>query len=125
MLKFEFVQYPSIWSEEHFLGNCFSDSAFSLSGSVLVPERKSSLSKRWGLYFLVLQKETFTATRNTVPEIIWALEISLVNVIMSITFHMHPRLTNITLNCRVFIIDVNMAIFAGVNYIINICKNAY
>ena len=88
-------------------------------------ERKSCLSKRWGLYLLVFQKETFTATRNTVSGIIWALEISLVNVIMSITFHMNPRLTNITLNCRVFIIDVNMAIFAGVNYIINICKNAY
>ena len=89
------------------------------------PERKSWLWKRWGLYLLVFQKETFTATRNTVPGIIWALDMFLVNLIMSITFHMNPRLTNTTLNCRVYIIDVNMAIFAGVNYIINIYKNAY
>ena len=70
----------------------------------------------------MFQKENFTSTRKTVPEIIWALEIFVVNVIKFITFHMNPRLTNITLSC--IIIDVYLINFSGVNYIINIYKNA-
>ena len=42
-----------------------------------------------------------------------------VNVIKFITFHMNPRLTNISFSCKVLIIHVYMANFAGVNFIIN------
>ena len=38
---------------------------------------------------------------------------------------MNPRLANIMLSCRVFIIDVYMANFAGVNYVIKIYRNAH
>ena len=54
-----------------------------------------------------------------------SLEIFVVNVIKFITLPMNPRLTNTTLSCKVFFIDVYMANFAGVNYIINIYKNEH
>ena len=59
MLKFEFGQYQSIWSEEHFLGNCFSDSKFSLSGSVLVPWEKESLNEEMRSLFVSAPKRNF------------------------------------------------------------------
>ena len=69
---------------------------------------------------LCSKRKNVTATRETVPWIIWALEIFVVYVIKIITFHLNPRLAMITLSCRVFIIDVNMANFAEVNCINNI-----
>ena len=68
--------------------------------------------------------ETFYCNK-TVPGIIWALEIFLVNVIKFIAFHMNPRLTKITLSCQVFFIDIYKANFAEVNYTIHIYKNAH
>lgn len=34
-----------------------------------------------------------------------------------ITSNMNPKLTDVTLNCNVFVIDVNIRDFAGGNYI--------
>ena len=71
------------------------------------------------LFVCVAKRKNVTATRETGPWIIWALEIFVVNVIKFITFHMNPRLTNIIFSCMVFIIGVYTANFAGVNYIVN------
>ena len=53
------------------------------------------------------------------------METLVVNVIKFITFHMNSRVENITMSCRVFVIDIYMAKFAGINYTINIYRNAH
>ena len=40
-----------------------------------------------------------------------------INVIQSFRFNMNPKLTDVTLNCTVFLINVNITDFAGENYI--------
>ena len=38
-------------------------------------------------------------------------------MIQIITFNVNPKLTDVTLNCTVFVINVNITDFAGENYI--------
>ena len=37
----------------------------------------------------------------------------IINVIQFITLNMNPKLTDVTLNCTVFVINVNITDFAG------------
>ena len=64
MLRFEFGQYQSIWSEEHFLGNCFSDSKFSLSGSVLISWDKELLIEEMRSLFVSVAKGNFYCNKK-------------------------------------------------------------
>ena len=77
---------------------------------------------------LCCKRKNVTATRETVPWIIWALEIFvIVNVIKFIYISHEPKTDkyHIELQSLYHIIDVNKANFAGVNYITNIYRNAH
>ena len=45
------------------------------------------------------------------------MKVLIINVIQFITFNVNPKLTDVTLNCIVFVINVNITDFAGENYI--------
>ena len=74
---------------------------------------------------LVFQKEKFYCNKKGSSRGHLALEISVVNVIKFITLCMNLWLKNITLSCRVFIINVYMENFAGVDYVISIYRNTH
>ena len=136
-----------MWSLQHFQGHCFFffekccwiDYIGEPDQEVLVKvnclyhchycylERKSLLSwwKRWSLYLFVFQKEKCYCNKRDSTMDYLSLGDICINVIKFITFSVNARLTSITLSCRVFIIDVYMANFSGVKYIINIYRNAH
>ena len=45
------------------------------------------------------------------------MKVLIINVIEFITFNMYPKLTDVILNCTVFVINVNITDFAGEKYI--------
>ena len=103
----------------------FSERKVSLSLSLLVPWKRVWWKRDKVFICYFSKSKDFTATRTTVPGIIQALETFLVNVVKFIRLHMSPWLTNITLNCRICIIDVYLANFSGVHYIFNIYENTH
>ena len=86
----------------------FSESKLS---SLLVPCWESLLWKGWSPYLLVFQKQKFYCNKKDSTR----AHLSLGDI--CITLYMNPWLTNITLNCKIFIINVYMANFAGVKCI--------
>ena len=96
----------------------FTESKLLLSLSLLVPYCERICYRRDELLICWCSKrKNFTATINLV--------IFVGNVIKFITLYINPWLTNITLSCRIFIINVYMADFTRVDYIINICKDTH
>ena len=135
-----------MWSLQHFQGHCFFlekccwiDYIGEPDQEVLVKvnflyhfhywylERKSLLPwwKRRSLYLFVFQKKKCYCNKRDSTMDHLSLGDVCINVIKFITFSMNPRLTSITLSCRVFIIDFYIANFSGVSYIINIYRNAH
>ena len=49
--------------------------------------------------------------------LIISLKVLIINVVQFIRFNMNPKLTDVTLSCTVFIINVNITDLAGENYI--------
>ena len=92
------------------------------SGSWYLFEIEFVMEGMKSLFVSVPKGKKNTVTRKTVPGLIWVVEIFVVNVIKFITLYMNPWLTNITLSCRIFIINIYMANFAVVDYIINIIE---
>ena len=51
------------------------------------------------------------------PRIIRSLKVLITNVVQFITFNVNTKLTDVTLNCSVFVINANITDFAEKNYI--------
>ena len=53
---------------------------------------------------------------DAVPRIIRSLKVLIINVVQFIAFNVNPKLTGVTLNCTVFVINVNITDVAGERY---------
>ena len=58
------------------------------------------------------------------PKTTWSFKIYKVNVTQSVTFHMIPKFTNVTLGCNICIFDVSITYFTGEN-LIRIWRNTH